>query len=285
MEIAPGHFVGKGRFEVVARIGAGGAGLVYEVRDRDSDAHLALKTVRSISPPDTLMLLKREFRAAQDLAHPNLVRLDELFEEDGVWFFTMELVEGVDWLRYVRPEGEGGAPYESRLRATIVQIVEALSALHAAGTVHRDVKPSNVLVSTHGSVKLLDFGLAAQPDRMVDPLADGLVGTLNYMAPELLRMREPMPACDFYALGVMLYQALTGQFPFFERAPDIVRPRLSVEPTPVREVAPDAPADLAALCDALLRRDSNVRPTGASVMRMLRAGPSPWSGELFAPEQ
>src|SRR5579859_1602225 len=232
MEIAPGQFVGKGRFEVLARIGAGGAGLVYEVRDRKTDARLALKTVRSVYRPDTLMLLKREFRAAQDLTHPNLVRLDELFEEDGVWFFTMELIDGVDWLSYVRPEG--GGPYESRLRATLVQIVEALSSLHAAGTVHRDVKPSNVLVSTQGSVKVLDFGLAAQPDRMIDPLADGLVGTLNYMAPELLRMRDPMPACDYYGLGVMLYQALTGKFPFFERSPDVVRPRLSAEPTPVR---------------------------------------------------
>jgi hypothetical protein len=270
MEIAPGQLVGKGRFEVLSRIGAGGAGLVYEVRDRKSDAHLALKTVRSIYRPDTLVLLKREFRAVQDLAHPNLVRLDELFEENGVWFFTMELVEGMDWLMYVRPHnGSADGPYETRVRSTLVQIVEALSALHAAGTVHRDVKPSNVLVSSYGSVKLLDFGLAAQSDRISDPMADGLVGTLNYMAPELLRMREPLPAGDFYAVGVMLYQALTGKFPFFEHAPELVRARLSGEPTPVRQVNPNAPFDLAELCDSLLKRNPQARPTGPAILRAL----------------
>jgi tetratricopeptide (TPR) repeat protein len=277
MEIAPGQLVGKGRFEVLSRIGAGGAGLVYEVRDRKSDAHLALKTVRSIYRPDTLVLLKREFRAVQDLAHPNLVRLDELFEENGVWFFTMELVEGTDWLTYVRPHNgtTSEGPYESRVRSTLVQIVEALSALHATGTVHRDVKPSNVLVSPHGSVKLLDFGLAAQPDRIGDPMADGLVGTPNYMAPELLRMREPLPAGDFYAVGVMLYQALTGKFPFFEQAPEYIRARLSGEPTPVRRVASNVAPDLAELCDALLKNSPQARPTGAAILRMLGStGPS-----------
>jgi hypothetical protein len=286
MEIAPGQLVGKGRFEVLSRIGAGGAGLVYEVRDRKSDAHLALKTVRSIYRPDTLVLLKREFRAVQDLAHPNLVRLDELFEENGVWFFTMELVDGTDWLTYVRPHnGSSEGPYESRIRSTLVQIVEALSALHATGTVHRDVKPSNVLVSPHGGVKLLDFGLAAQPERIVDPMADGLVGTPNYMAPELLRMREPLPAGDFYALGVMLYQALTGKFPFFEQAPEVIRARLSGEPTPVRKVAPNVALDLADLCDSLLKNNPQARPTGAAILRTLGStGPSSSDGPAGAEE-
>src|SRR5580693_9166560 len=95
MQIEVGRVLGHGRFEVLSRLGEGGGGVVYEVRDRQSDAHLALKTVH-LHQPSALAGLKREFRAVQDVAHPNLVRLDELFEENGVWYFTMELVQGQD---------------------------------------------------------------------------------------------------------------------------------------------------------------------------------------------
>src|SRR6185436_14594996 len=98
--------------------------------------------------------------------------------------------------------------------------------------------------------------------------------------------REPLPAGDFYALGVMLYQALTGKFPFFEHAPEVVRARLSGEPTPVRQVAPNAPSDLAELCDSLLKRNPQARPTGPAILRALgvTAGASssdaPWSEDF-----
>ena len=146
MQVEVGRVLGQGRFEVLSRLGEGGGGVVYEVRDRQSDAHLALKTVR-LDQPSALASLKREFRAVQDVAHPNLVRLDELFEDNGAWFFTMELVDGKDWLSYVRPGSLAGLLDEARLRSSVAQVVEALSVLHAKGTVHRDVKPTNVLVS------------------------------------------------------------------------------------------------------------------------------------------
>src|SRR5260221_13060566 len=109
----------------MSRIGQGGGGLVYEVKDRDSDARLALKTVRP-RDPDALLMLKREFRAVQDIAHPNLVRLDELFEEEGAWYFTMELVDGVDWLAYASRESGAGPAYDdTRLRASLPPIFGA----------------------------------------------------------------------------------------------------------------------------------------------------------------
>ena len=125
MQVEVGRVLERGQLGVLSRLGEGGAGVVYEVRDRQSDAHLALKTVH-LHQPSALASLKREFRAVQDVAHPNLVRLDELFEENGAWFFTMELVRGQDWLSYVRA-GSPPTLDEARLRGSLAQIVEALS--------------------------------------------------------------------------------------------------------------------------------------------------------------
>src|SRR4029077_8633007 len=123
----------------------------------------------------------------------------------------MELVDGVDFYAYVRPEGSLDT---EGLRSALVQLMSALEALHANGQVHRDVKPSNVLVRDNGSVKLLDFGLvteAQSDDSQSEPTA---VGTTAYVAPEQAAGRAVGPAADFYALGVMLYEALTGRLPF-----------------------------------------------------------------------
>ena len=280
MQVEVGGVLGQGRFEVLSRLGEGGGGVVYEVRDRQSDAHLALKTVR-LDEPSALASLKQEFRAVQDVAHPNLVRLDELFEENGVWFFTMELVEGTDWLSYVRPGFPGGILDEGRLRASIAQVVEALSVLHARGTVHRDVKPSNVLVSRSGHVKLLDFGLATGAHRLQSQ-ADGIVGTHAYMPPEQALVEEPTPAGDLYAVGVMLYQALTAKLPFFDCAESVLEAKVREAPTRVRALEPSAPEDLAELSDALLRIEPSERPDAAVTLEVIGARRLASSGNMPA---
>ncbi|HEY2512008.1 MAG TPA: AAA family ATPase [Polyangiaceae bacterium] len=269
MQVDVGRVLGRGRFEVLSRLGEGAAGLVFAVRDRQTDAHLALKTVR-LEQPSALALLKREFRAVQDVAHPNLVRLDELFEENGAWFFTMELVDGQDWLSYVRPRGAEGSFDETRLRASLSQIIEALSALHGTGTVHRNVKPSNVLVSRAGEVKLIDFGIAAGANR-AQPEEEGIVGTAAFMAPEQVLTEQPTPAWDLYSVGAMLYLAISGRLPFSDRAGSVLEAKVQGTPTPVQELVPGAPADLAALCDALLRSDPLERPDAAAALATLGA--------------
>ncbi len=169
---------GNRRFEILRTIGSGGMGVVYEAIDRERGATVALKTLRTIDPANVLRF-KNEFRALQDIHHPNLVTLGELFEEDGSFFFTMELVRGETFLRWVRPEraplspGEGGESVaqgeesdaiaggldEARLRAALIGLARGLIALHRTGRVHRDIKPSNVLVTPEGRVIILDFGL------------------------------------------------------------------------------------------------------------------------------
>ncbi len=275
----PPHF-GAGRFEVRGTLGAGGAGTVYRVFDQVMQREVALKLLRTASGRD-LFRFKREFRALADIVHPNLIALHELHALDGTWFFTMELVEGssfIDWVRPSRTGHEGPArtradiqsspPSEVRLRGSLIQLVDALLALHRAGKLHRDLKPSNVLVTRQGRLALLDFGLVASvAENNPDKLA---VGTPVYMSPEQASDRSLTEASDWYGVGAMLYEALTGRRPF-EGEPEEVMTRKQTElpPEPTR-----APADLAALCMQLLVPVAAARPDGLAVLGHLGAVPS-----------
>src|SRR5256714_2098899 len=158
MDAAP--LLGAGRFEVRGTLGAGGAGVVYRAFDHQLQREVALKLLRRASGRD-LYRFKREFRALADIVHPNLVALHELHAAGGDWYFTMELVEGVSFIDWVRPSRYQGpqrarsdiaaSPFvEQRLRGALVQLTDALIALHEAGKLHRDLKPSNVLVTGSG---------------------------------------------------------------------------------------------------------------------------------------
>src|SRR5688572_21882432 len=140
-------------------------GVVYRAFDRVLGREVALKMVRHATGRD-LYRFKREFRLLADLVHPNLVGLHELYTDGSEWFFTMELVEGVPFIAWVRPAIDlPGSPLrEDRLRAALGQLADAVLALHATGKLHRDIKPSNVLVEPGGTVKVLDFGLVADAD-------------------------------------------------------------------------------------------------------------------------
>ncbi len=269
--IHAGHILAD-RFELRRRIGAGGMGEVYEAYDRDRGEVVALKTLAR-ADGDTLARFKREFRALQTTAHPNLVSLRELIRDDEHWFFTMELVEGRHFLEHVRAARAvtGGLPVcdEGRLRAALRQLVHGLLALHDAGLVHRDIKPSNVMVTRAGRVVVLDFGLVTELDPAAQSQATGPIGTIEYMAPEQAVGAAVGEAADWYAMGVMLYEALTGQVPHTGHALQILIDKQQVVPTPPESLSPDAPADLLALCRDLLRIDPASRPSGTAVARRL----------------
>ncbi|HWN66724.1 MAG TPA: protein kinase, partial [Haliangium sp.] len=256
------------RFEILRPLGGGGMGVVYAALDRERGIPVALKTLRHISP-DHLLRFKNEFRALQDVTHPNLVTLGELIEGQGQWWLTMELIEGEDIVAHVRP---GGRLDEGRLRTAMVQLVSALQALHARGLVHRDIKPHNVLVTHAGRVVLLDFGLVAQ----VDQSESDVVGTAAYMAPEQARGHEVGPAADWYGVGALLYEALTGKSPFHGPALQVLMAKQNELPRRPGEIA-DVPADLEALCMELLATEPAARPDGAAVLARLApiAPPTP----------
>jgi tRNA A-37 threonylcarbamoyl transferase component Bud32/tetratricopeptide (TPR) repeat protein len=279
---------GAGRFEVRGTLGTGGAGVVYRAFDKQLGREVALKHLKIASGRD-LFRFKREFRSLADITHPGLVALHELHAVDGDWWFTMELVEGVSWIDWVRPSQRGvsgpsrsrqdimGAVVsDARLRGALIQLVDALIALHRAGKLHRDLKPSNVLVTSQGRLALLDFGLVAQitegdPERLA-------VGTPAYMSPEQASDQSLGEPSDWYSVGCMLYEALTGRRPFEGEAEQIMtRKQREAPPHPTTFVAKAAPpiaADLARLCMALLVPVPSARPTGMQILTQLGAAPS-----------
>lgn len=169
--LRPGDVLHK-RFVIQDRLGVGGMGIVYRARNLETETDVALKTLRTLDAAG-LPRFKREFRSLADISHPNLVLLHELVRDDNLWFFTMDLVEGVPF----------GAAAD--LRPAFAQLVTGVAALHATGRIHRDLKPSNVLVTRAGRVVVLDFGLVGDMEPAgVDQEATGWGGTPAYMAPE-----------------------------------------------------------------------------------------------------
>jgi eukaryotic-like serine/threonine-protein kinase len=261
-----------GRFTLVALLGAGAHGVVYEAEDESSGRPVALKMLARLEP-DELYRFKREFRVLADVSDENLVALHELFIDDAGAFFTMELVRGTDFLSYVRGD-ELDRLDVSRLRHALRQLCQGLSALHGFGKLHRDLKPSNVLVGDDGHVSVADFGLAEELATVASER--DLVGTPAYMSPEQAAGLELLPASDWYSVGVMIYEALTGTIPFagcFGR--QMLIAKQGPEPPPPSALVPDVPADLDELCAELLRRDPAGRPTGSQVLARLGRDVSP----------
>jgi serine/threonine protein kinase len=203
-------FLRSGRFARASILGRGAMGVVFRAHDRETDCDVALKTFAASSAED-LYRLKAEFRVLADFAHPNLVELYELFTEDQHSFFTMELVDGTNFVQALRSEP---STLLDRLPAAASQLADGVAVLHAAGRLHRDIKPSNVLVAANGRVVLLDFGLATMLGQDAPAhYSHGITGTFAYMAPEILIGSPPSPEADWYSVGVLLYESLTGELP------------------------------------------------------------------------
>jgi len=264
LEVQRKPFVGTDRFSVLAQLGEGAFGSVYRALDRETGSQVALKVLR-LTEANALFRLKKEFRSLVDLRHPNLARLHELHEHDGRWFFSMELIEGTDFLSHVRRAG--GSFDEERLRAALMQLAIAVHYLHVSHKVHRDIKPANIRVDPGGRLVLLDFGLVSNTIDGRQTTAGGLAGTIAYMAPEQALGEQVGPEADWYSVGVVLYEALTGQVPS-NAWPPRAREEPAVEP---RVLVSAVPEDLNALCMALLMPKPEQRPSGQAVIEVLGA--------------
>jgi serine/threonine protein kinase len=263
---------GIGAYRILRRLGAGGMGQVFAARHERGEEIVALKQV-AIVDPTLLYRFKQEFRSLADLSHPNLVRLGELVVlPTGLAFYTMELVEGQSLVRWVRRGTPAGmVPNIHRLCHAMRQLAAGVAHLHRGSRVHRDLKPANILVTDEGRVVIVDFGLVFEvSDGDARITATGqLVGTPAYMAPEQGSRGATEPAIDLYALGVTLFECLTGCMPFVGTA---LRVLLSKQHTPApdpRELAEGLPDWLAQLCRALLDVEPNLRPTAEQIIAVL----------------
>jgi hypothetical protein len=289
-------FEGTNRYQVVKPLGEGSFGAVYDVLDRERETRVALKLLTRFDA-STLYRFKAEFRTFADVHHPNLVQLHELASDGDDWFFTMELVDGVDWLTFVREGRRGvdkaastlspppspspstelteqtGHPGEiDRVLACALQLAGAVRALHEADVVHRDIKPSNVLVERSGRVVLVDFGLARRTVRGQEQSTGiGPSGTPAYMAPEQAMGAEPTAAADWYAVGTMIFEAVTGRLPFTGKSLEILTGKQMRDAPRVSDFVAGAPRDLEALIEDLLSRDPAKRPSGERVVEILGA--------------
>jgi serine/threonine protein kinase len=259
------------RYRLDAMVGAGGSGRVYRAFDTWLERVVAVKVPRVDRPvtEGEVDQCRVEARKVARLRHPNIVPVHDVGREGNTCFIVGEWVEGTDLavrLRHDRP----GYPEAARI---VAQVADALGHAHEAGFIHRDIKPANVLIDPQGRAYLTDFGIAAvEEDLLRDVTA---AGTLPYMAPEQLgEVLGPVHhRADLYALGVVLYELLTGRRPYWATTPVELREQiLGGEPPPPRSVEPDIPEDLERVCQRCLARRPDERYQRANeVARNLRA--------------
>ena len=265
------------RYHLGELLGRGGHGEVWEAEDRLAGERVAVKLLDGELGPQAARV-RREIAALRLLRLPGVVRLHDEGLEGGLAFLVMERVSGQPFPGVTAPR-----PW-AEIAGVTAALLETLARVHAAGVVHRDLKPANVLVSAQGQVTLLDFGISLFGSRLEDPLeGEGEVpGTPHYLAPEQIRGDPVTPRADLYAVGVMLYAALSGRFP---HAADswmaLMRAQLTQPVTPLAEAAPCVPASVAALVERLLAREPEERPESAlEALRALRGEPEIRPGAL-----
>ncbi len=269
-----------GRFEIVSMLGAGGMGEVYRARDTELQRDVALKVLpeSAAGDPDRLVRFEREARAVARLSHPNILEIHDVGHDNGVHYAVTELIEGDTLRERLR---RGRLPLRKAV-AIADAIARGLGAAHAQGVVHRDVKPENVMLTSDGRVKVLDFGIAALRPIEVDAEGTGastltgvgdMIGTVGYMAPEQLRGQPADARSDVFALGCVLYEMLTGERAFKGATPaETLVAVLHDEPQPLSSLVPDLPSAVDRVVMCCLEKEPAERfQSAADIALALRA--------------
>jgi tetratricopeptide (TPR) repeat protein/tRNA A-37 threonylcarbamoyl transferase component Bud32 len=262
-DVRPRHF---GSYELIEEISRGGMGVVYKARQRGLNRIVALKMILAgeFASSEELARFRREAEAAAALQHPNIVQIYEVGVHEDRPFFSLEYVDGGNLGQRLAK-----APLPARQAAQLVEtLARAVHYAHERGIIHRDIKPANVLLTSDGTPKITDFGLAKQ---LMDPAGEqtksgAVLGTPSYMAPEQAEGKSERigPAVDIYALGAILYEVLTGRPPFRASTPleTLDQVRLQ-EPVPPRKLQPKNPADLENICLKCLQKEPGRRYASA----------------------
>lgn len=275
ISVPAGHVL-VNRYRIQRVIGRGSYGVVYRADDLVNDVQVAVKFIEPASWVDVRRTL-REIAALRALRLPGVVGLIDEGTEGTLHYLVMELVDGAGF------PGDGGPLSWEQLRPLTIRLLAVVARVHAAGFVHRDIKPQNVLVRPDGWVTLLDFGLARRPHAAdTVTLPGNVAGTPEYLAPEILDGGAATPRSDVFSIGVLLYEALTGVPPWTGQSTlQLLRARAFAEPPPLRIQAPDVPPEVELVILRMLARDPRERPgTAAEVMVALDGGASSSHREL-----
>ena len=268
-ELEPGDTLGPYLLESV--LGEGGMGLVFKARREDDDRPVALKVLKRQLSGDLVFQqrFQHEARAAAEVRDRHLVAILESAEWDGRHCLASEYVDGGSLTE--RVASSGPLPLADAVRV-VTEVGTGLDALHAAGVMHRDIKPSNVLFDSDGTAMLTDFGLAKGRAYTVLTRPGQVMGTLDYLAPELIRGQPATPATDIYALGCVAFECVAGRAPFGDKgAFQVGLAHLEeIPPDPCAE-RPEAPAHFSVAILTALEKDPERRPaTAAAYASLLR---------------
>jgi serine/threonine-protein kinase len=253
-------------YEVESVVGAGGIGVLYRARQVRLDRPVALKLVEPdvARDPVTRERLRREARTVAALDHPNVVPLYEAGEQDGNVYIVTRWVEGTELGTLIHVQG----PLEpGRAARTAAQIAAALEVAHEKGLIHRDVKPSNVILTPEDHVYLTDFGLAKRAGSAPGlTRGDLMLGTVDYVAPEQIEGNEPDARGDVYGLGCVLFEMLAGEAPFAEQKGGMAKmwAHVNAAPPAVRQRRPEAPPGLEEVIGRAMAKAPDARPTAAA---------------------
>ena len=261
-----------GRFEVLEEIGSGGMGMVYRALDRELGDQVALKTLRPELLQDTSLVerFKSEIRLARHISSKHVVRTHDIGEREGVYYLTMEYVEGITVRELLDTRGRlGTAP----TLAIASQLAQSLVAALEQGVIHRDIKPQNLLLDGAGVLKVMDFGVARLAEGGANLTEAGMVvGTPSYMAPEQMLGEDIDARTDLYAVGVVLFECLLGRLPFEAGSAIALIARVLRDQAPVpATLDPEIPPALSDLVLRLLAKDPAQRPANAAELARLLA--------------
>jgi len=258
-----GSVVGR-RYEVIALLGEGGMGAVYEAKDLELNRTIALKTIRREfgGNPAIIERFKQELILSTQVTHRNVVRIFDLGEADGMKFITMEYIQGIDLRTMIHERGK--LPPEEVVEI-IIQVCRALDAAHSVGVIHRDLKPQNIMQDQNGRILVMDFGLARTLEGDGMTMSGALVGTMEYMSPEQALSKSLDQRSDIYSLGLIFYELLSGETPFrADTALASLIRRTQEKPVPVSQYVTDLAGPLDQMVSRCLEREVELRYSSAA---------------------
>lgn len=262
-------YIGKkleGRYELLELIGFGGMAIVFKAFDILENKYVAVKILKDeyLSNEDFKRRFRNESKAIAVMSHPSIVKILDVCFNDSIQYIVMEYIDGITLKEYI--EQQGTVKWKEAVHFS-VQILRALQHAHDNGIVHRDVKPQNVMLLEDGTIKVMDFGIARFARENGKTMSDKAIGSVHYISPEQAKGDTTDERTDIYAVGVIIYEMLTGKVPFDgESAVSIAIKQMQIEPQRPRSINPDIPSGLEEIILRAMQKDTQLRYQTASEM-------------------